>query len=507
MNRILVDFATFLFLLILVSCSQRPGNESIYNVLHYGAVNDSSALTTQAFQKAIDECSENGGGSVVVPAGIYLLGSIELKSNVNLHLSNGAKLAASDKLKDYDFIKVDYTSYGRDYGGHEVIDAHERFAFIIANQANNISITGSGIIDGNGGKGEDFKVTVDSSGAWHKPKRPRLVQFISCRDVLMRDVSLQYTQFWHLHLENCEDVHLDNLAIYGHANANDDGIDINSCRDVTIQNCKVDVGDDALVFKTKGCAPNKNILVQNCTFASETRCIQFGSETEGDMSNIMINNVLLKPTKERPEWPEEGAKPFSELVPRRLGAGISINTNDGGVIDGVTISNVLCQGLPSPVYLHTAQRQWLYSEGRRDSTMDPGTIKNVTISNFRAVGAKATANSTIMGMEGFPLENIKLDNIFIEYDSAYDTSVTQLDYLEDKTENAGWSGFWGKKVYYPASGFEFRYVDGLWVSGVVIVSKDDPRPEIIVEKSENINIKHHDRLFEDQDVDEEVEIY
>ncbi|WP_282782827.1 glycoside hydrolase family 28 protein, partial [Phaeodactylibacter xiamenensis] len=347
-TRLVLFLTSFLLLLSGAVGAKTPVAQ--YSITDFGAVGDSITLNTQAIQAAIDTAHARGGGKIIIPPGIFYSGSILLKSNIHLFLAPGSKLLASTELKDYPMLEVGYTSINRSYGGHEVMAGKARFAFIIAHKARNISITGQGIIDGNGGNGVDFRVKVNKDGKWFKPKRPAMIHFISCEDILLRDVDIQYCQNWHVHMENSEQIRIENIDITGHANANDDGIDINSCRDVTIQNCRVDVGDDGLVFKTKGKAPNENIMVTNCVLASETRCIQFGSETEGDMRNSVIRNVLLKPTAIRPEWPEPGAKPSSKLNKRSRGAGVSLTSNEGGTIENVTISQVRCIDRPSPLY-------------------------------------------------------------------------------------------------------------------------------------------------------------
>jgi hypothetical protein len=458
-----------------------------YSITDFGAVGDSITLNTAAIQAAIDTAHARGGGEIIIPPGIFYSGSIVLKSNTHLFLAPGSKLLASTELKDYPMLEVDYTSINRSYGGHEVMAGKTRFAFIIAHQAKNISITGLGVIDGNGGNGTDFKVTVDKHGKWHKPKRPAMIHFISCEDILLRDVDIQYCQNWHVHMENCEKIDIDNITITGHANANDDGIDINSCRDVTIQNCSVDVGDDGLVFKTKGKATNENILVTNCVLASETRCIQFGSETEGDMRNIVIRNVLLKPTAIRPEWPEPGAKPISKLIKRSLGTGISINSNDGGTLENITISQVRCIDLPSPLYLHTARRHWKYSEGRYDTTLEAGSLRNIHISDFIATGIKNTANPTIMGLPERPLENIHLSDLHFEFTGTFDPT-SLLTELTDLTEHCAWPGYWGKEKHYPAYGLECRYIEGLSLNNLTFSIKEDPRPALILSHTSTLQI-------------------
>jgi hypothetical protein len=457
-----------LILLIATAC-QPESDTSNYRITDYGAIGDSTTLSTQAIQLAIDAAAKAGGGRVIVPPGVFLTGSIFLKDYIELHLMPGAKLLGSVSASDYPQTKVPYLSYNRNYGGHENLPGDLRIGLVMGIGVKNVSITGAGIIDGNGGNGEDFVVTVDEDGRWHKPKRPFAVFFIASERVTVRDVKVQFSQMWQMHFENCAYVHLDNLTVQGHANANDDGIDINSCREVTIQNCRVDVGDDGLVFKTKGNAVMENVLVNNCIFSSETRAIQFGSETEADIRNVVISNVLLKPTKIRPEYPAPGAKAISKLIKRELGAGISINVNDGATIENVLITNVLCEGLPSPIYLHTAKRQWKYSVGEVDTLMPAGTLKNITIENFHAVGVKPYANPTMMGLQEMPLENITLKNSSFTFEPDMDLSEYELlAALEDKSShgnyklaNAGWPGYWGEDKRYPAYGFEFRYIKGL----------------------------------------------
>jgi hypothetical protein len=121
--------------------------------------------------------------------------------------------------------------------------------------------------------------------------------------------------------------------------------------------------------------------------------------------------------------------------------------------------------------------------------MAPGTLKNITISDFKSIETKGTANSTVMGMKGFPLENIRLENILIQYSEEYDSNKhKQLKYLEDMTEHCAWPGYWGKENYYPAKGFEFRYIDGLVLKNVTIESVNDPRPSFIGSNCENVII-------------------
>ena len=283
-------------------------------------------------------------------------------------------------------------------------------------------------------------------------------------------------QNWHLHLENCENITVKNLVIQGHANANDDGIDLNSCRNVLIDSCTVDVGDDALVFKTKGAAQTSNVLVKNSTFASEIRCIQFGSETEGDMRHIKILNCKLQPTAPRSEWPEEDAKPISKLIKRSQGAAISINTNDGATIEDVLIRDIQIDSVASVFHLHSARRMWKYSTGERDTSRPTGTLKNIRLENIQARAIPNTANPTIMGTPEQPLQDIQLKNISIDYIGSYKHSQ-QLDTLENQFEHCAWPGYWGKKKHYPASALEARYVHGLKAEQMdVSHQKPDPRP-------------------------------
>ncbi|MDE5566166.1 MAG: right-handed parallel beta-helix repeat-containing protein, partial [Anaeroplasmataceae bacterium] len=263
-----------------------------YNVLDFGAKGDGKTLDTVAFRKAITACSATGG-KVLVTQGCYLLESIEIKSNVELYLEEGAKLLYYFKksseeenslVKTPTFDACDYDGKPKNY-------------FIYAYQSKNISITGKGIIDGNE---EVFYGTVTK---WHidgyfYPRVP-MIYFEDCRNVKIEDITLTRSAFWTTHLVGCQDVVIDSITIFNNLRlANCDGIDPDHCKNVVIRNCNISCADDCIVFKNtaqgKKYGDLKNIIVENCTLISTSAAIKFGTESVSDMHDIKISNCIIK---------------------------------------------------------------------------------------------------------------------------------------------------------------------------------------------------------------------
>ena len=218
-----------------------------YNIMAYGAVADGQTNCREAIQKAIDHCNENGGGRVVVPAGKYLSGTIILKSNVELHLENGAVLISSLKQEDIIDFARNVEDPNEDIGW-------EGGCFLCAFHEKNISITGEGTIYGQGDK-VFYDDGADSD--FHEcPKnikieeRPRTTFFEDVENLTVRGITFQDAAFWTLHMAGCRHVIVDGVRIFNDVRgANNDGIDPDTCQDVVITNCIVQAGDDAIVVK------------------------------------------------------------------------------------------------------------------------------------------------------------------------------------------------------------------------------------------------------------------
>jgi polygalacturonase len=215
----------------------------------FGATGDGVTKDTAAFQKALDAAAATGGGEVVVPAGKYLIGSIVMSSNTTLRLEKDAELIATQDKADYPLMDIRWE--GRWRKGHR--------ALIHAANASNIAIVGPGKITG------PMKLAD-----LRDPRGPCVFEPIECRNVRLEGFSVQYRRMWTIHLTYCDDVSIKALTIRSERD-NGDGIDVDSCRDVTITGCDIDSGDDAIAIKSgrgmeavRIARPSENIVVATC---------------------------------------------------------------------------------------------------------------------------------------------------------------------------------------------------------------------------------------------------
>jgi polygalacturonase len=249
------------------------------NVRAFGALGDGKTKDTAAFQRALDACAAAGGGEVLVPAGNYIIGSIELKSNTTLRLEKGANLNGSPDLDDYPIIKARWE--GR------WVDAHR--ALVSARDAKNIAIVGPGKI-----------AAHPDLGGRKMPRRPCVIEPIGCTDVLLQDFSVEHKHMWAVHPTLCENLAAKNLTIRT-TETNGDGIDIDSCRHVRIENCDIESGDDCIAVKSgrgmegfRQAKPSEDIFISNCTLTGLMyACIGIGSESSGGIRDIRVERCKL----------------------------------------------------------------------------------------------------------------------------------------------------------------------------------------------------------------------
>lgn len=276
----------------------------VINILDTGAVRDGKTLNTQSIQKAIDACAENGGGQVVVPAGEFLTGTIWLKSHVELHLSHGAVLKASENMEDYNALDAYPQNYG--FMPEGWVGKH----LIIAVNQTDIAVTGHGTIDGSapvffGPMGRaDWSSYIWSYGFSFNidkeiPRPGQLMALVECDHVRITDVTFRNTPCWACFLHGCDyawirGIHVTNQKHF----CNSDGIDIDSCRYVTISDCIIDTGDDAiaircakqrLVKKVEAC---EHISISNCVLGSCSSVFRFGVGY-GMIRNVTVSNINI----------------------------------------------------------------------------------------------------------------------------------------------------------------------------------------------------------------------
>lgn len=251
----------------------------VYNVRDFGAKGDGATLDSAAVQAAIDACHQDRGGTVLVPAGDFLVGTLELKSNVTLHLAMKGRLLGSPNAADY-------------RRGNGIPPGNGNIVLISAANAENITIEGPGTIDGNGLKfwtGQGDNTGPGGNRAEGYFDRPHQLIFYRCKNLRMRDLFLVASAYHCTRILQCEQVHFDGVRIYNRVNKNNDGFHFSSCRYVHIVNCDVACQDDACALF----GSNKWVTITNCTWSTRWSIFRFGG---GEAENIVVSNCLVYDT-------------------------------------------------------------------------------------------------------------------------------------------------------------------------------------------------------------------
>ena len=269
-----------------------------------GAVADGVTLNTKAIQTAIDSVAAQGGGTVEVPAGVYLTGSIFLKDNVNLHLCPGAVIKGSPDIKDYCDENCCSQNEAEIKGGDYISGGH----LILGVNVKNVSITGSGRIDGN----SDAFMLDENGKRWSKkskiPNRPgQMIWFVDSQDIRIRDVEIADSPYWSLFILNCDRVWIDGCYVHtrrkDYHTFNGDGIDIDRCRYVTISNCRIDTSDDCITLRASQAHKLTNpqdcewVTVTNCNLSSSCNGIRLGVG-EGNIHDAVFSNLTISDTNQ-----------------------------------------------------------------------------------------------------------------------------------------------------------------------------------------------------------------
>ncbi len=438
--------------------------KSRYYITDYGAGGDGVTLNTAPIQKAIDDCAAAGGGQVVIPQGRYLTGTIVLKSNVEIHFERNAQLIGSTHHKDYPLQPLpEYRSLKDQLGGF--------YALIYAEGAENIALTGPGIIDGQGKlqKPRPDPVAGDIDG------RPRNILFISCKNILIDGIRLRNSGIWNQHYLNCEDVVINNINVYNHSTRNNDGIDIDGCRRVILSNSIFDSDDDGITLKSTGPAPCEDITITNCIVSSFCNAIKAGTESTGGFRNITISNCVVKPSISREE-------PVFN-TPKTGITGLSLIIVDGGTMEGVTVNNLTIYGTMAPIYIRLGNRARPYTPGA--STPGVGKISNISVSNVVAYGA-GSWGSSITGLPGHRVKNISLNNI--QLFTAGGVGEKDFDPVVAEDEKGyPQPTVWGNL---PSYGISIRHAEGISVRGLILGLKEpDDHIPFVVEDVSRLQIK------------------
>ena len=312
----------------------------LFNIRDFGAVGDARTIDSAAINRAVDRCSAAGGGIVYVPAGTYLCGTIVLKSNVTLYLEAAATILGSSDINDYT-IKTRNSALKN----HDENPTH----LIFAQDAENVSVAGTGLIDG---QGPAFWVPSDRKAlapedAWRNaaafvnkplPRPSPLLEFYNCKNLRIEDIRIQNAPGWTLRPICCDKVFIRGIIIKNPVvGPNTDGIDVTCSRNVFISDCLIDTGDDCICLKSEDPYQtgkfeiSKNIVISNCVLTTCCNGFKFGTGTHGGFENITFTNSVIF---------NDDVSPAARVI-----SGIEVAVVDGGYIDGVVISNIRMHAL------------------------------------------------------------------------------------------------------------------------------------------------------------------
>lgn len=488
-----------------------------FNIINYGAKGDGVFLNTKIINEAIETCTKKGGGLVLIPSGIWLSGPIVLKNNVNLFLATGATLLFTKNFNEYKLVKTNW----------EGIPQMRNQSPISADNAVNIAITGHGIIDGNGEAWRMVKkdklnpnqwkrfldrggVLSDDKKTWYpsiktlkgttyvnpgaiseskSPEfydsikdflRPNMVLFTSCKNVLLQGVTFQNSAAWCLHPLMCQNLTVKDIMVKNPSFAqNGDGIDVESCKNVLIEESIFDVGDDALCMKSgrdaegrKRNMPTENVTIKGCTVYASHGGFVIGSEMSGGVRNVNVSNCTFIGTD--------------------IGLRFKTTRGRGGLVENIFIKDIYMKDIVGEAILfdmyYTAKDPVLLVGEKRElpnveiKLVDESTpqFRNFDISNVYCNGAEKAI--FIRGLPEKHIENIRFNNINIQSRVGIDIQEASSIYFKNVTvvseatnpvvDILNGDGLYFDKLHYNTSSENLFRISGQKNSNIVVTNTD-----------------------------------
>ena len=439
------------FFALAVAAARAADQPGSYNVLDYGAKGDGTNNDTIAVQQAVDACAANGGGQVTLPGGkVFLTGAITLRSGVDFHLTRGAVLKGSPRWQDYG----------------------EAGALLFAKDAAGVSISGDGELDGNDHAVWQKLADETAGGDVNKPGwwppafggvwwpfgrgatdktlaagRPMQIILIGCTRVRVRDITIRNAPSWTVHPVGCEDLVIDSISILNDWNVpNNDGIDLDHCRNVRVANCHIDTADDGIVLKN---TPNfasygrsENITVTGCTIASRSCALKLDEA----YAPPGIRNVV-----------------FDACVIFRSNRGLCIQSRDAGDIENILFSNMTIEtqlqsnkwwGAGEPIHVSLLPRH---------PDTKPGHVRQIRFSNILC---KGESGIYLRGCATQPLEDIEFDNVRVEVGK---TTGLPGGFYDDRPIGEATGGQFAGIYTNAIAGIFAREVNGLTIRNTQVV--------------------------------------
>jgi polygalacturonase len=447
------------------------------NVKTAGATGDGKTLDTAAINRAIDGAAAAGGGRVYFPAGSYLSYSIHLKSNVSLYLGEGATVVAADSPAQagpgYDFAEPMQWDKYQDYG-----HSHWHNSLIWGEDLHDVAILGPGLIWGRGlSRGAGPGPVAETQGVGNKS-----ISLKNCRNVTLRDFGILHGGHFGILATGVDNFTIDNLRI----DTNRDGIDIDCCRNVHVSNTSVNSPqDDAIVLKSSfglGFArATEMVTITNCLVSgsfeegslldgsfkryapdfriSRTGRVKFGTESNGGFKNITISNVTF-----------DGC------------GGLALETVDGGLLEDVTISNITMRDIiNAPIFMRLGRRM------RGPEGVPIGVLRRVIIDGIVCSNSASRVSSTISGIPGHLIEDVKISNVYLQHQGGGTTETAAIDPPENEAAYPEPTMFGAM----PANGFYIRHAKNIELRDIEIASlKEDARPAFALNDVQGASFSH-----------------
>jgi hypothetical protein len=430
----------------IIGNQQNPVN-GVYNIRDFGAKGDGKTLDSSAINDTIDFCSSNGGGTVLVPSGIYLSGTIHLKSNMVFHIAAGGTILGSKNLNDYQGIE-DVERKGR---------SQWYSALIVGDKISNVEISGHGVINGN---------NVFNPKGEEEMRGPHAIFFNKSQDISIRDIYVKDASNYAYIMEGCTNGSLRGVRVTGGW----DGIDLFNCKNFLITDCRFETGDDCVAG-----GGWEKVVVSNCTLNSNCNGMR---NYRGGLKDVIFSNILINGPSISKHRTHDTPSKREDLIYHNSWHGDYDSLSGfwlagGGLIENLIISDVTIRDLRCPV--------WMSLQGSFSDQNQDAAIRNVHINNLTATGVgKPNVASLKQGSVERPIENILLSNITIQ-----SVSVGTKDMIDNPVPERI-----GDPIELPnCYGMYCRYIKDLEMHNIRFSKLDkDERPALICEKIDHLQM-------------------